>query len=74
MPNQDQTTAADSLSTDPKTITLPMADLPGCKVGDEYTVKAVDGDTVTLEVSAGEPGDDWGGDLAKAAPAPTEGM
>ena len=33
------------------TVTVPMDMLPGCKVGDTYTVKSVDGDNVMLEAT-----------------------
>lgn len=32
-------------------VTVPMDLLPGCKPGDTYTVKSVDGDNVTLEAA-----------------------
>jgi hypothetical protein len=32
-------------------VTVPMDMLPGCKVGDTYTVKSVDGENVTLEAA-----------------------
>lgn len=32
-------------------VTVPMDLLPGCKPGDTYTVKSVDGDNVTLEAT-----------------------
>ena len=41
-----------------KTVTVPMDMLPGCKVGDTYTVKSVDGDNVTLEATPAQGMDD----------------
>jgi hypothetical protein len=44
-----------------KDITIPADLMPGCKAGDTYTVKSMDGDNVTLEASGGEPdSDEWG--------------
>lgn len=51
-------------------IQVPMSMLPGCKVGDTYTVKSVDGDTVTLEAGGGsgmgDDGEGWGKGLVDA--------
>lgn len=42
-----------------QSVTVPMDLLPGCKPGDTYTVKSVDGDNVTLEAApAADGGDD----------------
>lgn len=40
------------------TVTVPMDMLPGCKVGDTYTVKSVDGDNVMLEAMPAQGMDD----------------
>lgn len=68
------TGAGDALASPPQVgdsaaqpATVPMDLLPGCKVGDTYTVKAVDGDNVTLEAgpAAGDDGESteqWGKD------------
>lgn len=74
MPPEDS--AGDSLAAPPqvgdansKSVTVPADLMPGCKVGDTYTVKAMDGDNVTLEMGAagaGASGDDWGDGLVKA--------
>lgn len=40
------------------TVTVPMDMLPGCKVGDTYTVKSVDGDNVMLEAMPSQGMDD----------------
>ncbi len=53
-----------------KTITVPADLMPGCKAGDTYTVKAMDGDNVTLEMAPGAGGEgegegNWGEDLVK---------
>ncbi len=74
---QDGSDAGDSLASPPQvgesgTVTAPADLFPDCKVGDTYTVTAMDSDNVTLEPSSSEPdadgsaeGGDWGGDLVK---------
>ncbi len=59
--------AGDELASPPqvgdsKTVTIPADLMPGCKAGDTYTVKSMDGDNVTLEAmsSGGDDGADWG--------------
>jgi hypothetical protein len=62
--------AGDELASPPQVgdsasaVTVPMGLLPGCKVGDTYTVKSVDGDNVTLEAmpSDNEDTEQWGND------------
>jgi hypothetical protein len=52
-----------------KTVTIPADMLPGCKAGDTYTVKSMDGDNVVLEAMPSSGGDEeWGEGLTKAAP------
>lgn len=50
-----------------KTVTIPADLMPGCKAGDTYTVKSMDGDNVMLEMAPGAGGGegDWGDDLVK---------
>lgn len=75
MPPEDSG-AGDQLAAPPqvgdsasKTITVPADLMPNCKVGDSYTVKSMEGDNVTLEMTPGEDtGDDWGEGLKAAAP------
>jgi hypothetical protein len=54
--------------------TVPAEMLPGCKPGDSYTVKSVDGGNVTLEhqAGAGDGDEGWGEGLTKAAPREEE--
>jgi hypothetical protein len=47
-------------------VTIPADLMPGCKAGDTYTVKSMDGDNVMLEAdSMGDSGSKWGDDLVK---------
>jgi hypothetical protein len=74
MPTQDPMSegsdAGDALAAPPQVgdsspITVPVDMLPGCKVGDTYTVKSVDGDNATLESASSDSGDtteQWGKD------------
>ncbi len=73
MPMSDES-AGDALAAPPqvgesKTVTVPSDLLPECKVGDTYTVTAMDDANVTLEAAPSEaPAEgegDWGGDLVK---------
>lgn len=51
-----------------KMVTVPADLMPGCKAGDTYTVKSMEGDNVNLEMTpgAGSEGDgDWGDGLVK---------
>lgn len=78
-PNGDmptgETDAGDSLAAPPQvgdsanTVTVPADALPGCKVGDTYTVKSVgDGNVVLTMAPSEDSGDDWGEGLKAAAP------
>jgi len=50
-----------------KEITVPMDLLPGCKAGDTYTVKSIEGDNVVLESSGNEESNEsWGDGLVNA--------
>lgn len=56
-----------------KDVTIPADLLPGCKAGDTYTVKSMDGDNVTLSaMPSDDDGDEWGNsliaDVKKGAP------
>jgi len=67
MPPDDS--AGDALASPPqvgeaKTVTIPADLLSNCKVGDTYTVKSMDNDNVTLEMTPGEESDeDYGAGL-----------
>lgn len=65
----DGSDAGDSLASPSqigasKDVTIPADLLPGCKAGDTYTVKSMDGDNVTLEAmpSDNEDTEQWGND------------
>lgn len=53
---------------DTKSVTVPMDMLPGCKVGDVYTVKSVADGNAVLDYAPGEGSeeDDWGKGLTAA--------
>jgi len=77
MPDNTESGAGDELAAPPqvgdmapKGVTIPADMMPGCKVGDTYTVKSMDNDNIMLEPAGGseEDGEGWGEGLAKAAP------
>ncbi len=68
-PAEDDGSAGGEQMGEPKTVTVPADLMPGCKAGDTYTVKAMDGDNVTLEMAPGAGGEggeeNWGDALVK---------
>ena len=65
MPDNTESSAGDELAGGDQMgssnmVTIPAGLMPGCKAGDTYTVKSMDGDNVNLEMTPGADDDeDW---------------